>query len=77
MKISIAKVCGASFENKEDYMLQNLKMMLNQIIFKTPTQLQMIGFLSIFVHLQSLFLLLFYISPKYPLKYIENTSYFT
>ena len=67
LKTSITKVTEVSFETPKDYMLQNLKMISSQIL-ETPTQLQMTGFLSIFVHVQSLSPIILHFTKINPLK---------
>ena len=76
LKMSITAVTGVSFETLKDYMLQNLKMM--PLTIKTPTLPQMTRLFSIFVHIQSLFLLLFsHFSKIEPLKSYGKCFFFS
>ena len=64
LQAPITKVIGVSCGTPEDYATKSQNdTTINQIL-KTPYQSQMIGLISIFVHIQSLCLLLFYISPE-------------
>ena len=64
LKISITKVTGVSLGTPRLYAVKSQNDVSINRVLKTPTQQQMIRFLSIFVHIQSLCFLLLYISPK-------------